>query len=479
MSLRYRIAVVIFLLEAVMMAAVLWGTLGYAVNAAHEQIDAAEKVTLDIVSGIGHVALLNEDYDRIQGYIEALPKNPGITKAMLSDDRNIIVASSNLADLGEYMPKLKDGEALHWRTENIRNVSGDQGLLAVQFSEEARIKNYDDAMQRGISIAAAGMSLIAIVGIGIGVLLTSRLQRLSQVAEQVSQGNYKIRADLNGRDEMAHVGAAFDTMTETIASERQALAAANTELEARVKDRTLALEQSNQEHKAFTHAISHDLRAPLRTLCGFSQALNEDYAGQLDETAKQYLQRISSGALRMSELIDGLLKLSRINQADIDDEPVDFSNLCNELVDELREQYPERDISIDIQPGVTARGDKHLLRDAMVNLIGNAWKFTARTPQAEIAIGTQVKNDNTTFFIRDNGAGFDPEMADNLFTPFQRLHSNDDFPGTGIGLSTVQRIIHRHDGTLWATADTGKGATFYFTLHSQPPEGEHVSIQPT
>lgn len=470
MSLRYRIAVVIFLLEAVMMAAVLWGTLGHAVDSAEKQIEAAEQVTLDIVSGIGRVALLTEDYDRIQGYIEALPANPGIIKAMLSDDRNIIVASSNLNDLGEYLPLLKDTETEHWKVDDIRNISGDLGILAVQFSDHARRASYDAAMQRGIAIAIAGMLLIAVIGIGIGFLLTARLARLSAAAEQVSKGNYDIRTNLRGRDEITQLGAAFDRMTATIASERQALANANLELETRVRERTQALETANEEYKSFAYAVSHDLRAPLRALAGFSQAIDEDYADQLDDTAKDYLQRINTSALKMNELIEGLLKLSRISRADINNDPFDLSHLCDEIISELQEQNPERTIEVTIQPGMTARGDKHLLRDVMANLIGNAWKFTVQADKPAIEVGARrVNGDSPVYFVRDNGAGFDADQNDKLFVPFQRLHNKNEFPGSGIGLSTVRKIILRHQGAVWAEGKAGGGATFYFTLHGPRP----------
>ncbi len=458
-----------------MMAAVLWGTLGHAVDVADEQIATAEQVTLDIVSGIGRIALLNEDYDRIQGYIETLPENPGIVKAMLSDDRNIIVASNSLPDLGEYLPQLENSRTLHWRVDKIHNISGDLGILAVQFSDEARQKVFEAALRRGISIAAIGMTVIAIVGTGIGFLLTSRLARLTAAAEQVSQGNYNIRTDLTGRDEIAQLGATFDSMTKTIATEREALASANQELETRVKERTQALEKTNQEHKSFAYAISHDLRAPLRGLSGFSQALTEDYGQQLDETAKDYLNRINVGASRMNDLIEGLLKLSRINQADIHNDFFNLSSLCNDLATDLRAQETERDVDINITPDMIVQGDKHLLRDVMSNLIGNAWKFTARETHAKIRVGMKEIDDNTTvYFVQDNGAGFNPDNVDKLFIPFQRLHNDNEFPGTGIGLSTVQRIIHRHDGAVWATGCIDQGTTFYFTLHGQRP-GEFPS----
>lgn len=238
MSLKFRIAVVIFVLEAIMMSAVLWETLGLAVESSERQIRATEQAALDIVSNIGRVALLNEDFDRIQGYIEVLPNNPNIDKAQLSDERDIIVASSSFADLGEKISLLAISKKDHWRTLEITNLSGRLGLLAVQFSDEARLASYREALKRGIAIAAIGMSLVAIFGIGFGYLLTRRLERLVHATEQVSQGNYEVHTGLHGRDEIAQVGAAFDKMARVVAEERQALADANRELDQRVKART-------------------------------------------------------------------------------------------------------------------------------------------------------------------------------------------------------------------------------------------------
>jgi signal transduction histidine kinase len=437
------------------------------VESADRQIKAAEQAALNIVGNISRMALLNEDFDRVQGYIEALTSNPNIIKGLLVDERDIIVASSSFADLGEAPPPLRNSETDHWSTLEIANPSGRLGLLAVRFSDQARLASYRGALHRGIAIAAAGMSVIAVFGVGFGYLLTWRLQRLVVAAEQLSHGNYHVRTGLSGHDEVARVGAAFDNMTSVIATERKALADANRELDERVRARTRQLEEANREHKAFAYTISHDLRGPLRTLSGFSEVLLEDYAGELDATARDYLTRIQNGAHSMGALIEGLLKLSRVNQAEINNERLDLSAMCAELIEELRDHEPDREIEVHIQPSVYADGDRHLLRDALSNLIGNAWKFTARTPRAQISFGAGHRNGTTVYYVRDNGAGFEPAYADKLFAPFQRLHNSREFAGAGIGLSTVQRIIQRHDGTVWASGEKDAGATFYFTLHSR------------
>ncbi len=236
----------------------------------------------------------------------------------------------------------------------------------------------------------------------------------------------------------------------------------NVELERRVRE----LATVNQELEAFSYSVSHDLRAPLRAIAGFSQALAEDYDATLDEQGKDYTRRIHAATQRLTELIDDLLMLSRVTRSEMNRETiVDLSALANIVASQLQSGQPERYVQFMVQPGLVAHGDAPLLHIALDNLIGNAWKFTAKAPEARIEIGTAGKESTKTiYFVRDNGAGFDMAFAGKLFGPFQRLHSGSEFPGTGIGLATVQRIVHRHGGRVWAEGEVGKGATVYFTL---------------
>ena len=245
----------------------------------------------------------------------------------------------------------------------------------------------------------------------------------------------------------------------------------NAELEKRVVERTNQLEATNKELEAFSYSVSHDLRAPLRSIDGFSLALLEDYIDRLDETGKDYFRRIRSATQRMSELIDGLLILSRLTRAEMKRETVDLSGMTKHLSVELQNRQPDRPVEFVIAEGVTAQGDAVMLRVALQNLLGNAWKFTRKHPTARIEFGVmegdgQEATDKrqTIFYVRDDGAGFDMAYSDKLFGAFQRLHANVDFPGIGIGLTTVRRIIHRHGGRIWAEGEVEKGATFFFTL---------------
>lgn len=225
------------------------------------------------------------------------------------------------------------------------------------------------------------------------------------------------------------------------------------------------LKAANQELEAFSYSVSHDLRAPLRSIDGFSQALLEDYAGQLDDQAKDYLSRVRTATQRMGFLIDDMLTLSRVTRAEMQSEVVDLSALATALLAEFQQSEPEHKVDWLVEPGLVAKGDAQLLRIALLNLLGNAWKFTGKTAQARIEFGALHNAEGVwEFFVRDNGAGFDMAYADKLFGAFQRLHSEREFSGTGIGLATVQRIVRRHGGQVRGEGALGQGATFYFTL---------------
>lgn len=246
------------------------------------------------------------------------------------------------------------------------------------------------------------------------------------------------------------------------------LVSANASLEARVAERTRELEVSNKELEAFSYSVSHDLRAPLRTIDGFSLALKEDFADKLNDEGLDYINRVRGGVQRMGSLIDALLQLSRVTRSEVQRERFDLSQLATNVCADLAAGDPERKVQWVAQPGVWAFADPRLLRVALENLLGNAWKFTSKIPEARIEFGASERDGKPVYFIRDNGAGFDMQYVDRLFTAFQRLHGDRDFKGSGIGLATVSRIIRRHHGTISAESEVGNGATFYFSL-GEPP----------
>jgi len=235
-------------------------------------------------------------------------------------------------------------------------------------------------------------------------------------------------------------------------------------LQAMVAERTAALELANKELESFSYSVSHDLRAPLRSIDGFSHSLLEDYAEQLDDTGKDHLQRVRSNAQRMGRLIDAMLLLSRVMRHKIKRQDVDLSALAQSAIRKLQDYEPHRKVEVDIVPGLHGWGDAHLIEIVLDNLLGNAWKYTGKTDKGRIEFGSTNKNGEMIYHVRDNGVGFDMDYADKLFESFQRLHRADEFEGTGIGLATVARIIRRHNGQVWAESEVGQGATFYFTL---------------
>jgi PAS domain S-box-containing protein len=239
----------------------------------------------------------------------------------------------------------------------------------------------------------------------------------------------------------------------------------NLELEQRVRERTAELQTSNEELESFSYSIAHDLRAPLRAMDGYSVMLLEDCAVRLDERAIGYLRRIRSGSQHMAELIEAMLELARTTRAQMYRERVDLSLLALQVERQLRQADPDRAATVQVAPGLAATGDSKLLRVALENLIGNAWKFTSKNPAARIEFARAADDGSmNTFVVRDNGAGFDMAYAGKLFNAFQRLHHAGEFPGTGIGLATVKRIVERHGGHIWAESGPGRGADFHFTL---------------
>jgi PAS domain S-box-containing protein len=266
-----------------------------------------------------------------------------------------------------------------------------------------------------------------------------------------------------GRDVTAQVNA-----ERALRESEAALRRLNEALESKVAVRTAELAAANKELEAFAYSVSHDLRAPLRAIDGFSRVLIEDHGAQLDAEARGHLERVRRAVQRLGLLIDELLELSRVGRTGIHMAAVDLSRLAAEVAEQLRTGEPARAVQVAIAPGVAGRGDEQLLRLLLQNLLGNAWKYTRYKQSARIEFGGAIQGGETVYYVRDNGAGFDMAYADKLFKPFQRLHRVEEFEGTGVGLAIVARVIQRHAGRVWAEGRPGAGATFYFTLAAPP-----------
>jgi light-regulated signal transduction histidine kinase (bacteriophytochrome) len=281
---------------------------------------------------------------------------------------------------------------------------------------------------------------------------------------EIASGNWSFKLDIGGNDEIGEMSRDFNSMTEALRASFAQVERSNEELAA-----------LNKEIEAFSYSVSHDLRAPLRSMDGFSLALLEDYGDRLDDEGRDHLQRIRAASQRMGRLIDELLGLSRVTRTELAIRQVDLSAMVREITASLAQQHPERFVRCDIEGGLTVRADKSLMQIAMQNLLENAWKFTAKTPEPVVRVGHAVRDGRPVVFVADNGVGFDMAYADRLFGAFQRLHHESEFAGTGIGLAIVHRIMRRHEGQIWAEAQPGRGATFYLALESM---GERSGVDP-
>jgi light-regulated signal transduction histidine kinase (bacteriophytochrome) len=291
--------------------------------------------------------------------------------------------------------------------------------------------------------------------------LTRPLIEVTTAAEAIAAGDLEPRVPAHRDDELGSLARSFNTMADQVSRSQH-------RLEDQVAERTRALETTNAELESFSYSVSHDLRAPLRAIHGFSRILLEDHKTQLDPEAQRLLAVIDQNTRRMGQLIDDLLAFSRLGRTELTMRRIDMEELTRTVVDEIRRAENElgRNGSLDMQIGTlpAALGDRALLRQVMSNLVQNAAKFTRGRPSARIEVGSRADGTQTVYFVKDNGAGFDPRFADKLFGVFQRLHSTEQFDGTGVGLAIVKRIVQRHGGRVWAEGQVEQGATFYFTL---------------
>jgi signal transduction histidine kinase len=357
------------------------------------------------------------------------------------------------------------------------SVIAQSGAINSRSFEMRDIMSADSAAMQQIVFMTIGGSFLTLIVVG-GLLMSlishgmlSRILTLRAVIQEIGRGNLDVDIPDPTRDEIGDLFKELHQMRLNLLQSISELGRVNLELiaskadlEDRVAERTAGLEAANRELETFTYAVSHDLRAPLRTISGFSQAVLEDYGPKLDEEGQGMLMRVHRATGQMSQLIDDLLKLSRIDSNPPVCTDVNLSEIVAGIGETLRERAPERQLLMTIQPDIHAQCDGRLVAIILTNLLENAWKFTSRTPAAAIEFGQELDGARRTYFVRDNGAGFEMAYGDKLFQPFQRLHSAEEFPGTGIGLATVARIVRAHGGKIWATSELGKGAKFSFQL---------------
>ncbi len=400
-----------------------------------------------------------------------MPALPAIVGRNVGAERIIRAAVSQTAGSAT-LPGL-DGIKRHYYFAPVFS-NGEGGLHAIVGLSEAELLAPG---RRAFMLTLAGFAIFAVIALVIAWLIgTYSIYRptviLQDAAERLSKGDLTARAEFGHReDELGTLRDRFNEMATSLERHvgdldeaRKELHVLNTDLEERVKRRTIDLEAANKELEAFSYSVSHDLRSPLRAIDGYSLALLEDCSDVLGDQGRSDLTRVRVNANRMGELIDGLLRLSRLSRQELKTADVDLSAVANAVTRCLYEVDPDRVVTFKIEPGVHGNGDRELLRIALDNLMGNAWKFTGQHETATIEFGATVVDGETVYFVRDDGAGFDMAYAGKLFGAFQRVHGQAEFPGTGIGLATAARIVRRHGGRIWAEGEPEKGATFWFTL---------------
>jgi signal transduction histidine kinase len=465
------------------------------------------QATLQQLSTVGKViaanstaALAFDNQDDAQEILTALQTEPNITAAALYDKAGKLFAKypANLAD--DLFPQTLEEPGYHYQhlsligfqpvAQGTRNL----GTLYLRLETGVIMRQW---LRNSIGIAA----VVIAIALSVAYLLSRILQKqisqpilsLAETARAISDHrDFSVRAKRLGNDELGLLTDAFNQMLSEIQAQDQAIRGdiaerkkieeqlraslkevgkaeeeirqLNAELEERVAKRTTELEIANKELEAFSYSVSHDLRTPLRAVDGFSQAVLEDYGPQLPEEGQRYLQTIREGAQRMGALIDDLLTFSRLSRLPLHQQKVDTDKLVREVISELGFECSGRKIDLRINDLPSCQGDLPLLKQAWINLLSNALKYTGQRASAVIEIGSILDQGEIAYLVRDNGTGFDMQYAHKLFGVFQRLHRSDQFEGTGVGLAIVQRIVHRHGGRVWAEAEVDRGATFYFTL---------------
>jgi signal transduction histidine kinase len=431
-------------------------------------------ISAEVMAANSAAALVFRNEEDATEILASLARDPHAVAACLYDENGHVFATypagtpatafpAAVPDTAEH--RFRDGHFLLFQP--VLHGGDRFGTLYLKSDLEAMYAQFRLNAVVALVVAAGSVAASFALSISLRRRILQPILRLAETARHVSERkDYGARAPRADEYETGRLTDAFNEMLVEIQKRDETLQKLNEELERRVAERTADLEASTREMEAFSYSVSHDLRAPLRAIDGFSKALLDDQGDRLDAAGHGHLQRVRAATGRMGALIDDLLRFARTSRVEIRRERVDLGVCATRVVEELRQADPQRasNVSFVVGGDLAVEGDSQLLTVVIDNLVRNAWKFTAKHPRARIEIGSARSNGNRAFFVRDDGAGFDMMHSKQLFKAFQRLHRQTDFEGTGIGLATVHRVIERHRGRVWAEAAVERGATFYFTL---------------
>ncbi len=490
-SLQHKLLAIVLMTTMAAVVVALGAMIAYQLRSYHQDLVSDVTTQADLLGRTTAPALIFDDAKVAAENLGLLRYRPQVGAAVIYNAKGARFAVFARDDSERTFPKLPEADGTRIEGHDLiafkRIVDNGEILGTVYVRADYALY---DRLTGYLFIAASVLVLAMLVAFALSAILqrlvTRPLLAVSEIARQVMETrDYSRRAQRLSTDEVGTLVDSFNGMLAEIERRTRALEESNREqarevaertraeqevlrlnqeLESRVQQRTAQLESANRELEAFCYSVSHDLRAPLRAIDGFSQALIEDFPDSVPEEARRYLGKIRFSAGRMGQLIEDLLNLSKVSRGALERSSVNLSGVAAEVASELQQREPARAVEVSIWEEMVVDGDARLLRVALENLMGNAWKFTARTAKARIEVGALRDGGQATYFVRDNGAGFDMKFVGKLFGAFQRLHQANDYPGTGIGLATVQRIVHRHGGRIWADAQPGKGAVFFFTL---------------